>query len=85
MLLINPNGTAMYPFPCPLCIINRTVEEDGKSVVLRVIACGEAANFAIASYHELVPAKMEIARLLGAFKENPDQEFWFMKDPDREG
>lgn len=84
MLLVNPNGTAVYPFPCPLCIIHRTAEENGRSVSLKVIACGEDANFAIASYHELAPAKMEIARLLATFKENPNQEFWFMKDPVKE-
>lgn len=85
MLLMNYKGTALHPFPCPLCIGERAgLDKGGKSIQKKVILLGPEADFVIASYHELVPAKMEIQRLLGVYREDPNAIFTFMKDPQEE-
>lgn len=82
MILMNYKGTAVHPFPCPVCISKSTrPNQDGKPTTLYAVVCGENADFIIASYHELVPAKMEIRRLVDVYGETPDALFTFMKDP----
>lgn len=81
MLLINSKGTAVHPFPCPLCFIKKTVIKDNNPVEVWAVAAGSEANFILAQYRELVPAKMEIQRMLQQFRENPSEDFIFAKDP----
>lgn len=83
MLLSNFKGTAFHPFPCPICIVKRTyLDKDGKTPhPYHAIMCGEDANFVIASYHDLVPAKMELSRLRLAFEDGEEKVFTFMRDP----
>lgn len=83
MLLSNFKGTAFHPFPCPICIVKRTyLDKDGKTPhPYHAIMCGGDANFVIASYHDLVPAKMELSRLRLAFEDGEEKVFTFMRDP----
>lgn len=83
MLLSNHKGTAFHPFPCPVCLVKRTrLDKDGQTPVpYNAIMCGESANFLIAAYHDLVPAKMELSRLKSAFEGGEEKVFTFMRDP----
>lgn len=83
MLLSNYKGTAFHPFPCPICISKRTyLDKDGQTPhPYHAIACGEDANFIIASYHDLLPAKMELSRLKAAYEGGEGRVFTFMRDP----
>lgn len=83
MVLMNFKGTALHPFPAPICIARRTQLDKGGQTPIpyHAIMCGADGNFLIASYHDLLPAKMEIQRLLKEYGENPDGVFTFMKDP----
>lgn len=80
MLLINSKGTAVHPFPCPICIIKNISREGGQ---YWAICVGGDTNFIIAAYHNIIPAKMELQRLIKQYHENPDEDFIFAKDPDK--
>lgn len=81
MILMNCKGSALHPFPCPISIVSKPTAGKGEVADTKCIVCGPDANFIIAAYHELAPAKMEIQRLLAAYTQNPDDVFIFMKDP----
>lgn len=86
MILQNYKGTAIHPFPCPIVILKKKLTDgpSGEPEDRNAIICGPDANFILASYHDMAPAKMEVKRLLDQYKENPDSVFIFMKDPYKE-
>lgn len=83
MLLTNYKKTAFHPFPCPVCIDKRKLIDKATQAAhdFYVIMCGDEANFMMAQYHDLAPAKMELMRLLQAYENDADKVFSFMKDP----
>lgn len=85
MILQNYKGTAVHPFPCPVIILKKTIAEKGKEPrQVNAIICGPDANFILATYRDIVPAKMELKRMIDQYKEDPDSLFIFMKDPYKE-
>lgn len=86
MILQNYKGTAVHPFPCPVIILKKILT-DGPSKEPEdryAIICGPDANFILASYRDMAPAKMELKRMIDQYKEKPDSVFIFMKDPYKE-
>lgn len=86
MILQNYKGTAVHPFPCPVIILKKILT-DGPSKEPEdryAIICGSDANFILASYRDMAPAKMELKRMVDQYKEKPDSVFIFMKDPYKE-
>lgn len=79
MLLINSKGTAVHDFPCPVCIIKNFTRDGGQ---YWAICCGGDTNFCIAKYGNIIPAKLELLRLIKQYHENPNEDFIFAKDPD---
>lgn len=79
MLLIEPSGNAVHPFPCHIDIERRQLAENGEAFGGYVLLCD--GKYVIAKYHDFAPAKMELLRLRDAWNSEPrPAEFRFMED-----
>lgn len=70
-LVVNQKATAFYPFPCPV-YIEKTADPKPKFQVY----CG---SYVMAVYDSMVPAKMELDRLLSTWLDVEQRYFRFAK------